>query len=85
MTGRRLILITLAAVLVFASAGVLIGLFDPLGVSDATREISTLPNHAWDAASEGNPADNVPSASSIVGRAVASLILLFLKAVNWAL
>jgi hypothetical protein len=77
--------ILLLATLVFVSTGLFMGFFDIFGVTDATVEISSLPNHAWDAASGSNPADSIPAPSSVAGRAVASFILFFLKAVNWVL
>ena len=85
MTRRRVTAVFLIAVLIFTITGVFTGLFESLGVTEATIQISSLPNHAWDAASGSNPADDIPPASSVLGRAVASFVLFFLKAVNWVL
>jgi len=85
MTRRRVTVVFLITVLAFIITGVFTGLFDSLGVTEATIQISSLPNHAWDAASGSNPADDIPAPSSVLGRAVASFVLFFLKAVNWVL
>jgi len=79
------VVVFLIALLVFVTTGVVTGFFDSIGITEATLQMSSLPSHAWDAASGSNPADDIPPASSVLGRAVASFILFFLKAVNWVL
>lgn len=93
VTRRRVSVIVLTAIAFIMLAIVLTGVLAmPSTMSDGADaavkmavEMSSVPTHLWDLASEANPTDDMPSTSSLVARAIAYAITAFLKVLNWAI